>query len=404
MPRTDGFHDDVVAGSPRLSAALLCLLLLAVSAISVMLAGAAGWWPALAGTVLLVGTVWILAAQSRPTATPTATARHQSWWSVACVVGFALSAIGNAWTSLFLLPVIALALTILPQRTAVLLIALVTTISALAAVVHLRSNTFQTTLFISIGSAVGVGTGLWMAQALASNIRRARAAGQVAERDRIRRDLHDNVLQHTSSGLQTLRHVRVLLRRGQGDEALHFLDAAIEAHEHASAQTRRLLLPPTEAPAGRPVPEVLGEALASGVDGSGLEITTDLRLSASALPAPVAAEVLALITEAVSNVRQHAQARRVVVTLEDGPAPDSLVILVDDDGTGPAFLGSPAGPDARSGGSGHGIANMRHRAASLNGTLAFDVSPLGGTQLRVTLHSCPADSLPVPLTRSASDE
>lgn len=404
MQRADGIGDAAgLAEPPRPMVTLLCLLL-AVSAISVMLAGAAGWWPALAGTVLLVGTVWILVAQSRPSATPTAAARHQSWWSVACVVAFVLSAIGNAWTSLFLLPVIALALTLLPQRTAVLLIALVTTISGLAAVVHLRSGAFQTTLLISIGSAVGVGIGLWMAQALASNIRRAHAAGQEAELDRIRRQLHDNVLQHTSSGLQTLRHVRALLRRGQADEALHFLDAAIEAHEHASAQTRRLLLPPTEASAGRPVREVLGEALAAGVDGSGLEITTDLRLSASAFPAPVAAEVLALITEAVSNVRRHAGARRVVVTLEDGPAPGSLVILVDDDGTGPAFLGSPTGPGPRADGSGHGIANMRHRAASLSGTLAFDVSPLGGTRLRVTLHPCPADSQTVPLTRSASDE
>ncbi len=96
-------------------------------------------------------------------------------------------------------------------------------------------------------------------------------------------------------------------------------------------------------------------------------------------------QVLRILKEALVNVRKHARACSVSITLRGGP--DSLEAEVADDG-----VGLSGGPVRR---PGHrGLASMRHRAEVLGGWLQVEPGPEGGTTLRFA----------VPITTAQLDE
>ena len=83
----------------------------------------------------------------------------------------------------------------------------------------------------------------------------------------------------------------------------------------------------------------------------------------------LAADLIAVIREALSNVVRHAGASAVEVEIKVGNG--SLVLLVDDDGQGIADRGSRWS----------GLANLTERANRHNGELQLGASPSGGTRL-----------------------
>jgi signal transduction histidine kinase len=85
--------------------------------------------------------------------------------------------------------------------------------------------------------------------------------------------------------------------------------------------------------------------------------------------ADLAADVLAVLREALSNVARHAGASAVDVRVT---VADGLELSVTDDGEG-----MPAEPARRS-----GLANLARRAEGHGGTLVIDAGPGGGTLLR----------------------
>ncbi len=88
-------------------------------------------------------------------------------------------------------------------------------------------------------------------------------------------------------------------------------------------------------------------------------------------------QVLFILQEALSNVRKHAQAAHVRVSLRNGR---DFLLVVEDDGEGfdPAELAS--------GGEAHvGLRIMRERAARLAAHLTIDARPGGGTRIALTL-------------------
>jgi signal transduction histidine kinase len=88
----------------------------------------------------------------------------------------------------------------------------------------------------------------------------------------------------------------------------------------------------------------------------------------AAVPVEVAAHVLAVLSEALSNVVRHAKAGAVEVRL--AAAGEDVVLVVEDDGVG---IGAP---ERRS-----GLVNMRRRAEQLGGSLVIDTGPGAGTRL-----------------------
>lgn len=88
-----------------------------------------------------------------------------------------------------------------------------------------------------------------------------------------------------------------------------------------------------------------------------------------------------LFHEAVNNVVKHAEARRIEIRLDVGPA--ELALTVSDDGRGMPDADGPGAVDARTGGRSRGMGIMQRRAHQLGGRL--DVACGTGTTLRLTV-------------------
>jgi signal transduction histidine kinase len=193
----------------------------------------------------------------------------------------------------------------------------------------------------------------------------------VEDRERIARDLHDTVIQRLfATGMSLQGSVRLVESDpggavGRIEAAVDDLDLTVkhirtaifglESSRLDRTGTRRRILDLVHEAAG-PLgfePRVL-------IDGP-----LDLGLDDS-----VAAELVATLREALSNVARHARARHVdvAVVLDD----EALCLEVVDDGIG------PPGSDTK---RGKGLRNMAKRAAQLDGSLELRPNPSGGTEL-----------------------
>ncbi|TMF46537.1 MAG: hypothetical protein E6I24_08240 [Chloroflexi bacterium] len=97
----------------------------------------------------------------------------------------------------------------------------------------------------------------------------------------------------------------------------------------------------------------------------------ELEPNAVAALEPVATDIVQIVREALSNVRRHARARRVALTIrETAPA---TVLEVRDDGRG-------FSPEAA---QGLGLRNLRTRAGLLGGQLELHSEPGKGSLVRL---------------------
>jgi signal transduction histidine kinase len=201
----------------------------------------------------------------------------------------------------------------------------------------------------------------------AARQRLARQLDVYEDRDRIARDLHDLVIQRVFAAGLALQAVlprvpdadarrRVQNVIGQLDDTVRDIRTTIfDLHttggEESDSVRRRVL---------DIVTETAGDGVAPTVRMSG---AVDSLLSGE-----TAADVEAVVREAVSNVTRHAQARHVTVTLDVG---DDVVVEVVDDGVG---------IDDRAARS--GLRNLEERARRHGGDVEVERLPDGGTRLR----------------------
>jgi signal transduction histidine kinase len=99
------------------------------------------------------------------------------------------------------------------------------------------------------------------------------------------------------------------------------------------------------------------------------------------LPQSVCANLYRIAQEAITNAAKHAQARRVQLRIEAGPA--DIVLSVEDDGEA---MGSGPAPKA-----GMGLLGMQERVASLGGALRFERRASGGARLIATIPNMAAE-------------
>ncbi len=187
-------------------------------------------------------------------------------------------------------------------------------------------------------------------------------AAVVAERGRIAREMHD-VLAHSLSALALqLESTRLLARDRNADpEVVRAIDQAHSLAAGGLDDARRAIA------AARgdelPGPERL-EALAGAFgDQSGLAVAIEIRGQPRELPPDARLAVYRTAQEALTNVRRHAAAERVNVSLDYQP--DSTVLVVEDRGA----PGTPPATAPAVTGSGYGLTGMRERAELLGGEL-----------------------------------
>lgn len=198
-------------------------------------------------------------------------------------------------------------------------------------------------------------------------------AGVLAERQRLSREIHDTLAQGFTSVLMLIQ---------AAESAVDTDPAAVRRHLALARDTARQnlaearLLVAALSPVDLQAP--LSEAVRRLVDrlGQELGVSATMRVDGAPRPLPANHDVVLLRTaqEALANVRKHAGARRVTVTLGYGEA--GTMLTVADDGRG---FDRDARPD------GFGLTGMRARAADVGGVLDVDSRAGGGTTVRLKL-------------------
>lgn len=211
-----------------------------------------------------------------------------------------------------------------------------------------------------------------------------RQSGAVAERTRLSRDIHDTVAQGLSS-IGLLAHAAAdRTSDTEAGRALHQVEGLARDN---LVDVRRIVaaLAPSELE-----DDALAAALARMLDRLRAEsdLTADLRVDDTLPQLATAVEVALLRTaqSALANVRLHAAASRVVVSLVD--ADDTVRLDILDDGRGFDVEAWNAAAPARA--SSYGLHFMRSRLRELGGGLDVESTPGEGTALSAYLPLSPA--------------
>lgn len=215
---------------------------------------------------------------------------------------------------------------------------------------------------------------------------RAFGAGEMRaaeeERQRIARELHDDMAQRLSS---LLLHLRLATRAEDHEVRASRLAEMRSQLQEVAEEVRRIargLRPPALGDAG----------VLPAVQGLVRDLRTSRRVRAQLEAEPVdhllsADEKLVLyrvVQEALSNVVRHANAQQVQVRI--APADGTVIADVVDDGRG-------FDPDHEPTNGGLGLLGMRERAATVGGRLRVESAPGRGTRVRLEIPVSPEDHL-----------
>lgn len=202
-----------------------------------------------------------------------------------------------------------------------------------------------------------------------------RKSGILQERQRLAREIHDTLAQGFAGiivHLETAEQIDPLT----GSAAKPHFDLARSVAREGLEDARRMLaaLRP-EILEERGLPEALGRVSAEWSRRTGIRSG----LSVTGAPVPMHPDieltVLRAVQEALTNIARHAGATTAAVTLSY--MEDVIVLDVQDDGKGFA-------PELAAG-NGFGLAGMRERAESLQGTFSVESVPGEGTTVSITL-------------------
>jgi two-component system NarL family sensor kinase len=188
------------------------------------------------------------------------------------------------------------------------------------------------------------------------------------------REIHDTLAQGLTAIALHLEGALPYLERDP-ERARERLERALAATRASLEEARRSVLNlRTGLPAGQPLAATLGTLGRAFTAETGVRVyvrTTPVR----PLPLGVEVELFRIAQEALANVRAHARAHEVTITLR--VAERAVSLSIHDDGQG-------FDPHAVSEGH-HGIVGMRERAALVGGRLQVQSRPRGGTTLKVTV-------------------
>lgn len=206
----------------------------------------------------------------------------------------------------------------------------------------------------------------------------AQLLATVEERERIARDLHDDLGQLLGFLTTKVQAARELASTGRSEQAVDELDDLEGATRALSAQVRESILG-LRASAGsdRPLDRALEEYAAEfGIQARLHVAFTAERGAGESLPGPARYQMLRIAQEAMSNARRHAGAGSITVELHERDG--QLLLDVHDDGAG-------FDPHAASATGRFGLKTMAERARAIGGTLRIDTAPEHGTTIHAAV-------------------
>lgn len=234
---------------------------------------------------------------------------------------------------------------------------------------------------------VAVGAAIIVSQRKLMRTVESFAARQVSameeERRHVARELHDDVSQQIAILSQRLEVVQESIERERPEAPA--LDQA-----RAAGDGLRDLAETVRAIAHRMHPSALEhlglvpalQSLAREISmGAGWQAEVLIEDDGGRLPPPVALALYRIAQEALRNVRKHARATRVTLTLAERD--DGLLLQVEDDGAGVQTIGAVSP-------HGLGMVSMHERARLVGGHLNVRTAPGEGTRVEAWVPVGPA--------------
>lgn len=256
----------------------------------------------------------------------------------------------------------------------------------------LRDTGFWVTL---LAAASGSLLGLWISAIIAQSgqrkelidqLQRAQAdlavaertAGMLEERQRLAREIHDTLAQGFTSIVMHLEAAEQALP-DETDTASKHVAFARQTARDSLVQARRVVSDL------RPIPleestltDAITRTAARWTDETGIQTRVNFTGSAETLHPEIEVTLLRALQEALANVRKHAHASQVTVTLSYFST--GVILDVQDNGIG--VRGRSANGHLS---GGFGLQAMRERVAELHGTLLIESEPNEGTTLVVEI-------------------
>ncbi|MFG1905235.1 sensor histidine kinase [Kribbella sp. NPDC048928] len=210
------------------------------------------------------------------------------------------------------------------------------------------------------------------------------SAGVMAERERMAREIHDTLAQGMTSIVMLSQAAAAELAQGGGAGAAARLAAIEDTARENLAEARALVAAFTPvALSEATLTEVLRRQAERFAAETGVDVQVELDLpddEVAALPQAQQVVLLRSAQEALANVRKHAAATQVLITL--GLADNGVWIEIRDDGSG--FT-----PGSES--SGFGLNAMRGRVEESGGSVEVESAPGRGTRVQVLIPAVQED-------------
>ena len=198
------------------------------------------------------------------------------------------------------------------------------------------------------------------------------ARGVMAERERMAGEIHDTLAQGFTSIVVLAQAAAAGLAQSPGLSARR-LEAIEEVARENLAEARALVA--AFGPVGlenSSLPDAIRRLTERFAAETGLDLDLDVSDGATRLTRDQEVVLLRAVQESLTNVRRHAEARRVTVHLLVGP--DGARVEVGDDGVGFSTTDSLTG---------YGLAGMRSRVAQVGGRMDVASAPGAGTRIVV---------------------
>lgn len=194
-----------------------------------------------------------------------------------------------------------------------------------------------------------------------------RQAGISEERQRLARDIHDTLTQGFASIAMLLEAASASL--DSNSPGRRHVERALQTARDNLAESRRLVWAMRPAPlTGASLPDALERVAGQLVEDTGIDVETVVTGSPQRLDEEVDTTLLRIAQESLANIRRHARAAHVTLTLSY--VNGAVILDVHDDGIG--FASSQPV-------TGVGLEAMHERAAALGGTLNLESEPGEGT-------------------------
>jgi two-component system nitrate/nitrite sensor histidine kinase NarX len=198
------------------------------------------------------------------------------------------------------------------------------------------------------------------------------------ERNLLARELHDSIAQ----GLAFLNLQVQMLERALAEKRTADVNATVDmlrqGIQESYADVRELLVHFRTRVEQQDLDAAIAAALRRLAEQTGVATDLDVQGDGAPLDPEAETQVLYIVQEALSNVRKHAGASTVSVSLRRGR--DGLTATVRDDGVGFA-----EGSETTDGEAHIGLQIMRERALRIGGQFAVRSSPGRGTEIRLQL-------------------